>query len=179
MHVHPLTLRSPILTPTLFLQQMQSKSGPQTPVSRPNLGDTCGRQSDDTGDHESRCIFNKLLRTELAMDRPDGEDRLQRLAQEANENPRKQYVAVQQGRDIPLKGLRKPAPQPNVHRGELVLATSRTLPTSERLLKLLVDFLVSISQFYPSIATLFRDSSTRDFGLSAQLFVISHPLSSH
>lgn len=36
------------------------------------------------------------------------------------EDPRKQYVAVQQGHDIPLKGLRKPAPQPNVYRGKLL-----------------------------------------------------------
>lgn len=33
-------------------------------------------------------------------------------------NPHKQYVAVQQGRDIPLRGLRKPAPQPNLYKGK-------------------------------------------------------------
>lgn len=34
------------------------------------------------------------------------------------DDPRKQYVAVQQGHDIPLKGLRKPAPQPNLYKGK-------------------------------------------------------------
>lgn len=35
-----------------------------------------------------------------------------------DDDPRKQYVAVQLGHDIPLKGLRKPAPQPNIYKGE-------------------------------------------------------------
>lgn len=40
------------------------------------------------------------------------------LEQEMIGDPRKQYVAVQQGQDIPLKGLRKPAPQPNIYKGK-------------------------------------------------------------
>lgn len=30
----------------------------------------------------------------------------------------RQYLAVQRGEDIPLMGLRKPAPQQNIHKGK-------------------------------------------------------------
>lgn len=47
-------------------------------------------------------------------------------------DPHKQYVAVQQGRDIPLRGLRKPAPQPNVYKGK-ALSFVHLIPTLDAL----------------------------------------------
>lgn len=41
------------------------------------------------------------------------------LEVEEEEDARKQYIAVQQGLDIPLKGLRKPAPQASNYNGKL------------------------------------------------------------
>jgi len=49
-----------------------------------------------------------------------GEPKQARHWAEQCDDPHKQYVAIQQGRDIPLQGLRRPAPQPSVYKGEFV-----------------------------------------------------------
>lgn len=105
-----------------------------------------GSSSDE---HERKCVFNRLLRdnanhpidqttttTTTASSHQDQNEsssirnhkasylELENRRNDADDerpsaDPHKQYVAVQQGHDIPLKGLRKPAPQPNIYRGEL------------------------------------------------------------
>jgi hypothetical protein len=60
-----------------------------------------GRPMADGGDPSGKRIFDN-------DNKPDDDET----------EPRRQYVAVQQGRDIPFKGLRKPAPQPNIYKGK-------------------------------------------------------------
>lgn len=86
-------------------QHTHSKSGPQTPIS------TLTKRRD----HETRCVFNRLLRDDSAN--------LDYTCSPSDADPRKVYVAVQQGQDIPLKGLRKPAPQPNSFKGKETIAS--------------------------------------------------------
>lgn len=79
---------------------------------------------DDEAEHEKRCVFNRLLKEEEASYYLGHDSQQQQQEQHLfpveQADPRKQYVAVQHGQDIPLKGLRKPAPQPNVYKGKRV-----------------------------------------------------------
>lgn len=120
-------------------------------------------------------MFKRLLRHEHAEADRDHEEQLGGLArrghsieraelgndgheeeEEEHENgkrvfprdPRRQYVAVQKGRDIPLEGLRKPAPQPNIYKGKhrLRLRATRTCrPQAQPLLVLILHFSPSSS----------------------------------
>lgn len=123
-----------------------SRSGPQTPIKSSSLGrrgefyreplkdhdhygttrdhsDTASRQQ-----HEQRCVFNRLLLDDQQPSVPaafrastndgDEDDDDAQVMSNLGDDPHKQYVAVQQGHDIPLKGLRKPAPKANIYKGE-------------------------------------------------------------
>lgn len=78
-------------------------------------------------EHDKRCVFNNLLKNHhnhhhqlqqheeiMLKGGLESEDPSDELAAD----PRKLYVAVQQGHDIPLKGLRKSAPKPNIYKGK-------------------------------------------------------------
>lgn len=72
--------------------------------------------------HEHSCVFTKLLKEDhLLNDEPRVPHSAPYRSAQLDEDPRKQYLAVQQGHDIPLKGLRKAAPQPNMYKGKLFL----------------------------------------------------------
>lgn len=75
-------------------------------------------------------MFNRLLREPLEANeenvyktRTQDEQQLLGGGDEDDddadeEDAHKQYAAIQKGRDIPLKGLRKLAPQPSVYKGK-------------------------------------------------------------
>lgn len=86
--------------------------------------------------HDNRCAFNKLIQAEPERqyyeldDETFDQNQLERdanMSYQTGGDPHKQYVAVQQGRDIPLQGLRKPAPQANIYKGKFV---SNNIPLS-------------------------------------------------
>lgn len=95
-----------------------------------------------TGSHQSKCVFERLIAQENNNNNnsaPRARQHQQPAAQLhhdqfllPDETPsppldaHRQYVAVQQGCDIPLRGLRKPLPEPNLYRGEY-LANNFTL----------------------------------------------------
>jgi hypothetical protein len=152
-------------------QQAQSRSGPQTPATKPDaarlasattyhvraakLRDRTSTSNDDDADededqHKRRCVFEKLAsggphdephqhqhhyQSSSARGRhtvaTNSLDRSARLAADHQDegDPRRQYVAVQQGHDIPLKGLRKPAPQPNIYKGKTAATRLARSPT--------------------------------------------------
>lgn len=84
----------------IFYNQAQSK--PQSPTTSKNYG------LPDQQYIKNDSVVNKFESLDLNDDYDDIVVR-----QDMSENPYKQYVAVQQGHDIPIQGLRKPAPVPS------------------------------------------------------------------
>ena len=116
-----------------------SQSGPQTPVSAnfKRRGEFYRQQLKDD-QHNRKCVFNALINQPTsgyesdssyiikkkdphsANFSTDDDERLSNMRQQRTSPiSHKDYVAVQQGQDIPFEGLRRPAPQPpHAYQGE-------------------------------------------------------------